>query len=202
LAAIVLDTGNPATKQRRAKDEKALALLAEQLSESTLEGEYAQLLRRRLDLSHLTPRQLLLRDIKFGVAGATPFAISTVPIPLASLCAREGFDVATLQLIREGRDGRGPPLGLFCVMTAFSDPTSTALKRELLCAGPDPRLTDGVCAALDRASPTVVLEALGSLPALRALDEARVLTRAFAQRNAEATRKQLWPLVADALSKL
>lgn len=213
LQTLLLDTNDMSVETKKAtpKDVRLHAEYQSRLQHLT----HAELKRRRSDISHLTTRQLLRKDVKYGDNVSYPHMVCSVP------CGVRGWTDKDADMMKTvATSARDESLKFVVLLTSHTD-SAGAFRREITLIVPREKegedasgATATPSAALFRAlthsleSATTILdvvpadEALLAPTALAAAAASNVHVRAYTQRNLAGSRKQVAPLLEGLLSKL
>ncbi|GAW10687.1 hypothetical protein ANO14919_000220 [Xylariales sp. No.14919] len=218
LAPILIDTLNLRDETKTtAHDEAAVALAEAQIGAFPGEGKgegkgydrdafFARLARLKEDIVGMTPRDVFRKDYKEWGVGALRLGTSSVPRGFAYLVREQargepGALVAALRDWGREKDGGRGRMDLVVLLMGFQD-AEGAFRRELLVWARSEAGVRAVRRFEETCAETLGLEVWGD----GVLDSVRAgegeWRRCWAQRAVEHSRKQIAPMLRDALREV
>jgi inorganic pyrophosphatase/exopolyphosphatase len=203
---LLLDTSNmsPVTHKYKERD----LFVYEKYKQLLQDLTYAELIRRRSDITQLTIQELLAKDTKYGENTKYPHFVASIPGSLVDMAKK---DVQMLPRIEEYARQRG--LRFVVVLTThmqgvYRRQVTILVNRDSPSGPPAGTLSDEALFAelkktLEAASQDLDLQPDDNLlpPEHRAVPH-QMLVQTYEQRNLKGSRKQVAPLLEGLLSKL
>jgi len=211
LASILIDTTNlMATAKVEKVDAEAVDYLEAKIKMSHREAQswdrdryYQEISEAKSNIGDLNFNEILKKDYKQWTENGINLGISSVVKPLEFLAnkANEGQRRSNIEDELENFMSHRK-LEVFAIMTASSSEDGT-FKRELLVQTNAPKILSALSWFVDRATPDLGLEEMLTtyIPIPQTTDPCRIWRRTWLQKDASKSRKQVAPLLREALAQ-
>lgn len=212
LASILIDTANLTASRKIEKvDIEAVEYLEAKIKMSSKDakswsrdGYYEEISEAKKNIGDLTFNEILTKDYKQWTESGINLGISSVVKSLDFLANKAGEGQRGSNIEDELENFMSErKLEVFAIMTASSSEDGQ-FKRELLLQTNAPRLSSALSGFADKATPALQLEEMlaASFPTDQTSELVKVWRKTWLQKDVSKSRKQVAPLLREALKTL